>query len=177
MGSNKLLDMKVITQPEAEPVTLDEVKLYMNVDYTEKDAIITSLITASRQLLEDKFDLGIIEKELQVIIDNSAGGFALPGYPIGDEISAVDRDDNEVTLTLTGDSCKYVESPCDCYLKLTYSSGYPADAVPEVYKTAIKEQVLWMFEHLGDEVMQDQICPMATMSLKPYRKNGTGLFI
>ena len=176
MGSNKLLDKKVITPPDAEPVTLDEVKLYMNVDYTEKNTLITSLITAARQLLEDKFDLGIIEKELQVIIDNSAGGFALPGYPIG-EVEAVDRDDNEVALTLTGEDSKYVESPCDCYLKLTYTSGYAADAVPEVYKTAIKEQVLWMFEHLGDEDFSDKICPMATMSLKPYRKNGTGLFI
>lgn len=176
MGSNKLLDKKVTSQPEAEPVTLEEAKLYMNVDYSEKNAIITSLITASRQLLEDKFDLGIIAKELQVIIDNSAGGFALTGYPIG-EVTAEDRDGNSVTLTITGEDCKYVEAPCDCYLKLTYTSGYAADQVPEVYKTAIKEQVLWMFEHLGDEDFADKVCPMATMSLKPYRRNGTGLFI
>lgn len=176
MGSNKLLDKKVTAPPDAEPVTLEEAKLYMNVDYSEKNAIITSLIAAARQLLEDKFDLGIIEKELQVIIDNSAGGFALPGYPIG-EVEAVDRNGNEVTLTITGEDCKYVESPCDCYLKLTYTSGYTADSVPEVYKTAIKEQVLWMLEHLGDEDFADKVCPMATMSLKPYRRNGTGLFI
>lgn len=176
MGSNKLLDKKVTVAPDTEPVTLAEAKLYMNVDYSEKDTIITSLITAARQLLEDKFDLGIVEKELQVIIDNSAGGFALTGYPIG-EVEAVDRNDNEVILTITGEDCKYVESPCDCYLKLTYTSGYAADSVPEVYKTAIKEQVLWMFEHLGDEDFADKVCPMATMSLKPYRRNGTGLFI
>lgn len=176
MGSNKLLDKKVITQPDAEPVTLDEVKLYMNVDYTEKDALITSLITAGRQLLEDKFDIGIVEKTVQAVINNSTGGFALTGPPIGD-VTGKDENDNDVTLTIIGEDCKYIEFPCDCYLKLTYTSGYPVDEVPEVYKTAIKEQVLWMFENLGDVAMQDQICPMATMSLKPYRRNGTGLFI
>lgn len=176
MGSNKLLDKKVITQPTAEPVTLDEVKLYMNVDYTEKDALITSLITAARQLLEDKFDIGIVQKTVQAIINNSAGGFAITGPPIG-EVTGKDENDDDVTLTIIGEDCKYIESPCDCYLKLSYTSGYPVDQVPEVYKTAIKEQVLWMLEHLGDEIMQDRICPMATMSLKPYRRNGTGLFI
>lgn len=176
MGSNKLLDKKIITQPTTEPVTLEEVKLYMNVDYTEKDALINSLISAARQLLEEKFDIGIVEKDVQIIIDNSAGGFAITGPPIGN-VTGEDENGNAITLTIIGDNNKYVEAPCDCYLKLTYKSGYPLGEVPEIYKTAIKQQVLWMLEHLGDEDFQDKICPMATMSLKPYRRNGTGLFI
>jgi len=176
MGSNKLLDKKIITQPTAEPVTLEEVKLYMNVDFTEKDNLINSLISAARQLLEEKFDIGIVEKQLQVIINNSAGGFALTGPPIGD-VAGEDENGNVVALTIVGEYNKYIEAPCDCYLRLTYTSGYPVDQVPEIYKTAIKQQVLWMMEHLGDEIMQDEISPMATMSLKPYRRNGTGLFI
>ena len=176
MCSNKLLDKSVVNEPIAEPVSLSDAKLFMTVDYTEKDNIITSLIKAARQLLEDKYDIGIIEKDLSVIIDNSCGGFELPGYPIG-TVTAVDNDNTSIEVSTIGENVKYVESPSSCYLKLTYKSGYPLAKVPEVYRTAIKEQVLWMFEHLGDEDMESKVCPMAAMCLKPYRRNGFGIFI
>lgn len=176
MCSNKLLDKKVITQPLQEPVTLTEAKAWMNVDYDEKDNIISSLITAARHLLEEKYDIGIMSKQVQVVIDNSCGGMELPGYP-SSEITATDRDGNEVQLTVTGESVVYIDSPCDCYLKVTYTSGYDLGEVPDVYKTAIKEQVLWMFENLGDVQTVNTICPVAEMSLMPYKRNGFGVFI
>lgn len=176
MCSNKLLDKKVVTGPTEEPVSLDEAKLFMNVDYDEKDDLISSLIISARQLLEEKYDIGIVEKTLMVVVDNSCGGIDLPGAPIG-IITGVDREGTAVTLTTIGESDKYVESPCSCYLKLSYKSGYPIGTVPEVYKTAIKQQVLWMFENLGDVETIDKICPMAAACLKPYRRNGYGVFI
>lgn len=176
MCSNKLLDKKVVTGPTVEPVSLADAKLHMNVDYTEKDTLITSLITAARQVLEDKYDIGIIEKDLLVVVDNSCGGIDLPGAPIG-AITGVDIDGVAVTLTTIGESDKYIESPCSCYIKLSYKSGYAIAQVPEVYKTAIKEQVLWMFENLGDVETIDKICPMAAACLKPYRRNGYGVFL
>lgn len=177
MCSNKQLDKKVTIAPTWEPVSLEEAKLYMVIDYAEKDTIIAALITAARELLEEKYDIGIALKTLNVIIDNSCGGFELTGSPIG-AVTGVDSDGNNVELTIIGEHHKYVESPCSCYLKLTYTSGFEAaETVPLVFRNAIKEQVLWMLEHLGDEVMEDTICPMAVMSLKPYRRNGTGVFL
>lgn len=176
MYSNKLLDWKIVSDALVEPVSLEDAKLFMNVDYSEKDSIISSLIIAARHMLESKYDIGIIEKEVQIIINNSAGDFDLPGAPIGD-VSAVDCDGNSIMLSIIGDNYKYVQSPQSSYLKLIYMSGYPLTEVPEVYKTAIKNQVLWMFENLGDVQMDGKICEMAAMCLKPYRRNGIGVFI
>lgn len=177
MCSNKVLDKRVTVEPTQEPVTDSEVKEYMKVDYADSDIVISQLIVAARQLLEEKYDIGIAGKTLEVIVDNTCGGIELPGAPIGN-VTGMDRDGNAVTLTTTGSYYKFVESPCLCYLKLTYTSGWdnPSE-VPLVFRTAIKQQVLWMFEHLGDEVMQAEICPMAQMSLQPFRRNGTGLYI
>lgn len=177
MCSNKLLDKKVIVDPISEPVSLQEAKDFMSVDYTEKDTIIQSLITAARQLLEDKYDIGIVKKTVQAIVNNSCGGIEISGAPIG-TVSAVDQNDDVVDLTIIGLDHKFIESPCDCYLKIQYESGFDADDVPEIMKAAVKQQVLWMFEHLGDEDFDDsKVSPMAAMSLKPYRRNGTGVFI
>lgn len=177
MCSNKLLDMKVTVDPIVEPVSLQEAKDFMSVDYDEKDMIIQGLIIAARQLLEGKYDIGIAKKTIQAIVNNSCGGIEITGAPIG-IVTGVNRDDEAVELSVIGLDHKYIESPCDCYLRIEYESGYDATDTPMILRTAIKQQVLWMFEHLGDEDFDDsKVSPMAAMSLKPYRRNGTGVFI
>lgn len=177
MCSNKLLDKKVTAPPVAEPVTLDDMKLWASIDFNEKDNVLTSLITAARELLEEKYDIGIARKSITAIVDNSCGGIEIPGAPIGTVVGK-DQDGSSVVLIITGLDHKFIESPCSCYLELEYESGYEAADMPEIFKTAIKQQVLWMFEHLGDENFDDtKVSPMAAMSLKPFRRNGTGVYI
>ncbi|SKA29797.1 Phage gp6-like head-tail connector protein [Chitinophaga eiseniae] len=177
MCSNKLLDKKITVSPTAEPVTLDDVKLWASIDFNEKDNVLTGLITAARQLLEEKYDIGIVRKTVTAIVDNSCGGIEVPGAPIG-TVTGKNQEGNSVELTIIGLDHKFIESPCSCYLELEYESGYEAADIPEVFRTAIKQQVLWMFEHLGDENFDDtKVSPMAAMSLKPFRRNGTGVYI
>jgi uncharacterized phiE125 gp8 family phage protein len=177
MCSNKILDKKVIATSVAEPVTLADFKLWASIDFDEKDNLLTSLITAARELLEEKYDIGIVWKTITAIVDNSCGGIEIPGAPIG-VVTGKDQEGTSVTMTIIGLDHKFVESPCSCYLELEYQSGYKTADVPEVFKTAIKQQVLWMFEHLGDENFDDtKVSPMAAMCLKPFRRNGTGVFI
>jgi hypothetical protein len=176
MCYNAIISQRVVTDAAAEPVSLDEAKDWMSVDYEEKNDIITSLITAARRLLERKYGIGIIEKDMKVVLNNSCGGHDLPEPPVS-EVTAVNADDDAVELTLSGDFDIYVDCPkCD-NLTVTYKSGYPLDEVPEDYKTAIKQQVLWMFENLGDQAMQSQVCPMAAMTLAPYKRNTMGLYL
>ncbi|ACU61356.1 phage head-tail connector protein [Chitinophaga pinensis] len=176
MCSNKLLDKKPLSVPDQEPVDLESVKEFMNVDFDEKNNTISSLIIAARTLLEDKYDIGIVKKRLQVVVDNSCGGIELPGFPVSN-ISAVDKDGAVVDLNTIGGDVVYVESPCSCYLKISYDSGYEIADVPEVYKTAIKEQVTWMFSNLNDVEVAKTIAPLAEVNLLPYRRNGFGVFL
>lgn len=176
MCSNKLLDKKVITQPFEEPVALEGMKLYMGVDYDEKNMLIQGLIVAARELLEEKYDIGIVKKTIRAVVDNSCGGIEITGAPIGD-VSGFNEQGDDVDLQIVGSDHKYIQSPCSCYLEVEYESGYELIDVPTVFINAIKEQVLWMFENLGDAETIDKVCPMAAMSLKPFRRNGTGVFI
>lgn len=177
MCSNKILDVRVTVETGEEPVSLDDAKSYMNVDYSEKDSIIQQLIVAARQILEAKYDIGIKGKTLQVVLDNSCGDIELPGYPIG-IVTGVNESGDAIAITTIGTDIKYIKSPCACYLKVSYTSGYAVVSdIPYVLRNAIKQQVLWMYEHLGDEDMMDKVCPMAAMSLKPFRRNGIGVFI
>ena len=47
-----MMSMQLITEPASEPVTLDEAKLFLRIDTTDDDALLASLITASRRLIE-----------------------------------------------------------------------------------------------------------------------------
>ncbi|CAL1518200.1 hypothetical protein [Chitinophaga sp. MM2321] len=176
MCSNKLLDKTVITPPVEEPVTLEEMKTWASIDYDEKNMTIQGMIVAAREMLEEKYDIGIAKKTIRAIVDNSCGGIEITGSPIGN-VTGFDRDGGDVELSIIGVGNKFIESPCACYLEIEYESGYDLPDTPMALREAIKQQVLWMLEHLGEEDFDTQISPMAAMSLKPFRRNGTGIFI
>lgn len=48
--------------PLEEPISLAEAKLHLRVDHTDEDSLISSLIIASRQLVEDHINTAIIEQ-------------------------------------------------------------------------------------------------------------------
>ncbi len=48
------MTLKLITEPAAEPVTLDELKAQCRVDGTDEDALLTALIVAARQQCEQE---------------------------------------------------------------------------------------------------------------------------
>lgn len=176
MCSNKVLDKKPLTEPEQEPVDLEAAKAWMNVDFEEKNDIIMSLIPAARRLLEDRYDIGIVKKRLQVIVDNSCGDIELPGAPVSN-VTGFDRNGETVTVSVIGDNVAYLQSPCSCYVKVTYDSGYDVGDVPEIFKKAIKQQVAWMFSNLNDMEVARTVAALAEISLMPYRRNGMGVFL
>lgn len=180
MGNyNAILDQKITQDASAEPVTLLEVKEYMKVDYQEEDFFISSLIKTARRLLEHRYDVGIIEKTMRVVLNNSCGGRDLPGSPINEIVSVATRSATLLSADyeIIGEFHRFVEKPVTDYLVITYKSGYPIDQVPEVFKTAIKAQVLWMFERRGDQDIANKISPQAAAIMAPYSRNSLGFFL
>ena len=47
------MNYSIVTQPSVEPLTLSEVKIYLRVDGTTEDNLITALIVAARQHIEN----------------------------------------------------------------------------------------------------------------------------
>lgn len=59
-----------IQEPSVEPVTLEEAKTHLRVDTTADDAYITALITAARQITEERTSRALITQTWDQIIDD-----------------------------------------------------------------------------------------------------------
>lgn len=61
--------LKIDTAPSEDPVTLDEAKLFLRIDGTDEDALITSLITAATRKVENYLDRFLITQTWDVWLD------------------------------------------------------------------------------------------------------------
>ena len=162
----------------SEPITLAEAKAYMKIDYGDDDEMIEGLITAARQLLEEKLNVGMITKSYTEEHDGGAYSIRLKRSPV----TAVE------TVTLNGTDTT-TEIPANMYIRsknvlkhrygqfprgrgfaavtVTYTGGY-ADAinVPRPLTLALKQLTAYMYENRGDDV--EDIPEQIWCICKPY---------
>jgi hypothetical protein len=68
--------LSLVTGPAVEPVTLDEVKAWARVDTTDEDGLLTALIGASRQAVEDYLRRSLITQSWKLTLDAPCSGLA-----------------------------------------------------------------------------------------------------
>src|SRR5699024_2940348 len=144
---SRLISVKVKPVSSAtEPVTLEEVKDYLKIEYPDEDDLIESLISSGRSKCEKIAGLCFIKSEVE--------GFYLNG---GDKVELFysnilkDNDGNYIIdgdYDIVGDGNKKWILTNESSIGVAYTSGF--DVVPEWAKTAIKEQVAWDYENRGD---------------------------
>lgn len=66
--------ISTVTGPAAEPVTLAEAKLWMKIDDTTEDALITELIKAAREAAEKYIRRSLITQTLKLTVDSRCSG-------------------------------------------------------------------------------------------------------
>ena len=76
------MPLQLVTPPAEEPVSLTEAKLHLRVDFTDDDALITSLIVAARQAAETITGRQIVTARWKLVLDCFPGP-SLMGVPIG----------------------------------------------------------------------------------------------
>lgn len=159
---------RVSTQPGSEPVTLDEAKLWLKVDGSDEDALITSLIVVARQVCETYAGLSFITQTRQVKLDRFCGDVILPYGPVTSVTQFIyfDPDDAEQEIT-EDDYTLDIQSGLAKIrigeegwpstnrqlnnVAITYEAGYATAAdVPEVAKLAIKKRMALDYEKRGD---------------------------
>ena len=59
----------VSTAPSSEPLTLSDTKSYLRVDHSNDDSLITSLIIASRQFVEEHTGRALMPQTLHLFLD------------------------------------------------------------------------------------------------------------
>jgi uncharacterized phiE125 gp8 family phage protein len=63
------MTLRLITAPGSEPISLAEAKTHLRVTHSLEDALITSLITAAREMCEQKIGRSLIQTTWEVVLD------------------------------------------------------------------------------------------------------------
>ena len=190
-----MLQVKVVTPPSVEPITLVEAKLHCKVDLTTDDDLITALIVAAREEIERRTWRALISQTLELILADWPGGswIELPRAPL-QSIASVkykDKDGNETTWSsanyLAGtDSVPGVLAlawsaswpSVDLYpvepIRIRFVAGYGlAASVPQSLKQAILLLVAHWYEAreaAGDSVSEKAGIPFGVEALiRSYR--------
>jgi uncharacterized phiE125 gp8 family phage protein len=167
---NSVIDIEFNDAGITEPVTLTEAKDFCKIDIGTDDALITALITAARQQCEAYTGVGFVNRELTAVLNNINGDIYIPYGPIIEVLSVTDADGTELILgngyKLSGITFKRLESPRNTNITVNYLAGY--DILPEVLKTAILNQVFYLYDNRAQAV--DDVSPIAKTLLNIYRR-------
>lgn len=97
---------KLITAPTTEPVTLAQAKLHCRVDGSDDDARLTAMISAARQLAEQKTGSALAPQTWELVLDSFPASFTVNNGPLTAVSSLKYLDTSGVEQTL--DPASYV---------------------------------------------------------------------
>lgn len=149
----------VFTGEGSEPVSTADILAWGKIDNNAENALISALITTARIMCEQYTNTSIITRTIAADINNANGGFILPYGPVTSTPTAVDWQGTALTLDY---NFAQIQSPYG-RMTVTYTAGFAT--VPEIYKTAIMQQVLYLYENRGDD--KNGMSPVACTLLNP----------
>ena len=98
------MKVRIVTDIELEPVTLEEVKEALKISGSGHDTELEYLITDVRQRIERSIDTSVSERTLEVTNDLELEEWELPFGPVSDLVETTDMDDNYVYTYTGGDT-------------------------------------------------------------------------
>lgn len=187
--------LSVVSAPAAEPVSLTETKLHLRVTGDGEDLLISTLITAARQSVEETCSRALITQTLDYTVDGwPCGGFVIPRPPLVSVSSIKYRDTAgaEATWGSTNYIVRAGEIPgrvVPAYgvtyptttlqpaggVTVRYVAGYgDADDVPAALKAAMLLMIGDLYEHREGIVVGQTATilaenPTVSRLLAPYR--------
>jgi len=144
-----------------EPVTLNDIKAWGKIDTTDENALLTALITTARIMCEQYTNTGFISRSIVADINNANGGFILPYGPVTSGPTAANWQGTALTVEY---NFNQLQTPYG-RMAVSYAAGYAT--LPEIYKTAIMEQVLFLYENRGDIKVSSGMSVQAQLILNP----------
>lgn len=176
---NRYRSLKRTAAPVIEPVTLTEAKAHCRVDSLADDALIASLITTARELVEDYIDRALVTQQLVMKLDQFPAEIELPRPPMASAgtVTAV-----TITYTIADGSTATLSSseyrvdrdatpgrirtlyqgswPSHLLdanaITVTWWAGYGSAAdVPQRVKSAMLMTILELYEKRGDGQMPE----------------------
>lgn len=188
--------LTVSTATVGQPVTLDEAKEHLDIDYTEHDTLITTFIAAATEEVERTINRDLMQRSYQWKIAAWPFPFYLPRGPVIsiDSITYTDPDEVSATVATTVYGLRTTE-PAEIYIKdgqtlpsvlnqadvitVTFTTGYagsgdsPIDrsAIPDALRSAIMLRVFDLYQNRGGQITGTMVTQNETVwrLLQPYR--------
>lgn len=142
----------------SQPLVTDDILAWGKIDQSTDNAIISALIDTAVLMCEQYTNTSIRTRTVVADIANANGGFILPYGPVTNTPTAVDWQGTALTLVW---NFGQIQTPYG-RMTVTYTAGV---ADQSVYKTAIMQQVLYLYENRGDEKVG--MAPLACTLLNP----------
>lgn len=178
-----MYDLQVLTPPAELPLTLEQVKDHLRVDGTTEDALLTALIGAATEHVQNITNRQLMRATYRLFLDRLPSSVPLPRPPFAHitSITAIDENGQEAVFeetyyttselehaTIRGvlDSGWYASTYKDIVIE--YEAGYEdATKVPE----AIKQAMLLIIGHLYEnrEDKTDRFPKASDALLSSYR--------
>ncbi len=167
-----------VTPPESEPLTLAETKLFLRVDGTEDDNLITDMISVVRESAEEYLRASLITQSWKLAFDSAAPEkVALPMGPVISltTVKLITKSGNETVmdsslyyLGASGTELFFDQSAIAHRVEITYSAGFGASTdIPQ----PIRQGMLLHAANLYSQRDLSGVIPLPALDLySPYRR-------
>ncbi len=122
------MTITTLTPPASEPVTLSEAKLFLRVDHTSEDALLTTLIAAAREAVEVACGRALITRRVRESLDiwrrDSVAGALLGLGPVTNIVAVRLIADNGSQSVI--DPSRYRLEGAGDRPRLVFEAGVPA---------------------------------------------------
>lgn len=116
---------KITIEPTVEPLTLAEAKEHLRVDFDDEDILISSLITAAREVVENQTGRALINRTVCFGYDGFECEFK-PIFPPLQSVSSITYVDlNGVEQTLSPDTYKVDKMSDPARITAAYNKSFP----------------------------------------------------
>lgn len=137
--------LKVTKQRTAPlPLTLQQVKDWLRIEYDTDDTLLTNLIDETASLLEEYLNVSLVTTTITVLA-TARTELTLPYGPVISVTSVKDKDGNDVEYEFNGFTITYKS-----YTETTtfYEAGFAQ--VDAGLQLGWKEVIAWLYENRGD---------------------------
>lgn len=182
-----MVKYQVTTGPASEPVTLTEAKTWLKVEVDADDALITSLIQAAREMVENFTNRKLLPQTVTEKFDSfPSDNIVLSAAPLSAVTSVAYTDENGDSQTLSASKYIVQDFALPAQISVAYSESWPttrneadavtvtytvgyadADSVPAALKNAIKLSLAYWYQNRMDTVKR--LPTQAEYILWPYR--------
>ena len=178
-----MLALSQTTAPTVEPVTIEQAKEVLRVDFDDDNARIGRLISAARKRIEDSTNRQLINATWTLNLDSFPGSDAicLPKSPLSSVTSVKYYDTSSVQQTLSTDVYDTDTTTIIPRIFLKYNQSWPSDsrghtndieiifvagygsattAVPESSRQALLMWVQWLYDpvrNFGPQATEDDV--------------------